>query len=139
LPYFENKKSFDQFIRIDRNYLFGSFEITSIRLFTPLGNTVRELHGVYNLIEVISSWIEQKLRSILDYMQRIQTVFFCVHISPSEKTSSGKNSIICTAWLMKSHDITMEDRHPDLPWRNVGFSHQGFVLEKFGIYLLTVV
>ena len=27
------------------------------------------------------------------------------------------NSILCTAWLMKSHDITMEDRHP----RNVGF------------------
>jgi hypothetical protein len=40
------------FIRIDRNYSFGSFEITSIRLYTPL---VRGLHGVYNLIEVISS------------------------------------------------------------------------------------
>jgi hypothetical protein len=44
-------------------------------------------------------------------------------LSPSEKTSSDMNSILCTAWLMKSHDTTMEDRHP----RNVGFSHQGFV------------
>jgi hypothetical protein len=43
------------FIRIDRNYLFGSFEITSIRLYTPLRNPLRGLHGVYNLIEVISS------------------------------------------------------------------------------------
>ena len=34
----------------DRNYLFGSFEITSIRLYTPL---LRGLHGVYHLIEVI--------------------------------------------------------------------------------------
>jgi hypothetical protein len=31
-----------------RNYLFGSFEIISIRLYTPL-------HSVYNLIEVISN------------------------------------------------------------------------------------
>ena len=43
-------------------------------------------------------------------------------LSPNEKTSSDMNSILCTAWLMKSHDITMEDRHP----RNVGFSHQGY-------------
>jgi hypothetical protein len=27
------------FIRIDRNYLFGSFEITSIRLYTPVCTT----------------------------------------------------------------------------------------------------
>jgi hypothetical protein len=46
LPYFEkkyilqyhSKKSLNLFIRIDRNYLFGSFEITSIRLYTPLRN-----------------------------------------------------------------------------------------------------
>ena len=44
--------------------MFGSFEITSNRLYTPLRNP---LHGVYNLIEVISSWTEQKLRSILKY------------------------------------------------------------------------
>jgi hypothetical protein len=48
------------------NYLFGSFEITSIRLYTPLRNTLRELHGVYNLIEIMSSWTEQKSRSILN-------------------------------------------------------------------------
>ena len=42
--------------------------------------------------------------------------------SSREKTSSDMNSILCTAWLMKSHDIAMEDRHP----RNVRFSHQGF-------------
>jgi hypothetical protein len=49
LPYFEknkyifqyhSKKSLNLFIRIDRNYLFGSFEITSIRLYTPLRNSV---------------------------------------------------------------------------------------------------
>ena len=40
-----------------------------------------------------------------------------------KKTSSNMNSILCTASLMKSHDITMGDRYP----RNVGFSHQGFV------------
>ena len=32
-------------------------------------NPLRGLHGVYNLIDVISSWIEQKLRSILKYFQ----------------------------------------------------------------------
>jgi len=47
--------------------LFGSFEITSIRLYTPLRNPLRGLHGVYNLIEVISSRTEQILRSILNY------------------------------------------------------------------------
>jgi len=36
---------------------------------------------------------------------------------------------------MKSHDITMEDRHP----RNVGFSHQGFVQEKLGNYMLIFI
>ena len=50
--------------------MFGSFEITSIRLYTPLRTTryatLRGLHGVYNLMEVISSWTEQKLRSILN-------------------------------------------------------------------------
>ena len=35
--------------------MFGSFEITSIRLYTPLHNTLRGIDGVYNLIEVISS------------------------------------------------------------------------------------
>ena len=61
LPYFEknkyifqyhNKKMFE--LKIDRNYLFGSFEITSIKLYTPLR---------------ISSWTEQKLRSILKYFK----------------------------------------------------------------------
>jgi hypothetical protein len=36
-------------------------------LYTPLRNPLCGLHGVYNLIEVISSWIEQNLRSILKY------------------------------------------------------------------------
>ena len=36
---------------------FGSFEITSIRLYTPLRNPLRKLDYVYNLIEVISSYI----------------------------------------------------------------------------------
>jgi hypothetical protein len=43
-----------QFIRIDRNFLFGSFKITSIRLYTPFGNQLCGLHSVYNLIEVIA-------------------------------------------------------------------------------------
>ena len=63
LPYFEQINIFFDiirhskkiYIRIDRNYLFGSFEITSIRLYTPLRNPLHRLHGVYNLIEVISS------------------------------------------------------------------------------------
>ena len=76
LPYFEkkkyifqyhNRKSLNWFIRIDFNYLFGSFEITSIKLYTLLRKQIRGLHGVCNLIEVISSWTEQKLRSILKY------------------------------------------------------------------------
>ena len=33
--------------------------------YTPLRNPQVGLHDVYNLIEVISSWTEQKLRSIL--------------------------------------------------------------------------
>ena len=53
--------------------MFGSFEITSIRLYTPLRNPLHGLHGVYNLIEVISSWTKQKLRSILKYC-KIMTV-----------------------------------------------------------------
>ena len=74
LPYFEKKlyifqyhikKRLSWFIRIDRNYVFGSFEIISIRLYTPLHNPLSGLPGVYNLIEIISSWTEQKLRSIL--------------------------------------------------------------------------
>ena len=36
--------------------MFGPFEITSIRLYTPLRNQRSGLHGVYNLVEVISSW-----------------------------------------------------------------------------------
>ena len=47
--------------------MFGSFELTSIRLYTSLRNPLCGIHGVYNLIEVISSWTEQKLRSILKY------------------------------------------------------------------------
>ena len=66
---YHSKKSLNWFIRIDRNYLFGSLEITSIRLYTPLHNPLRGLHGVYNLIEVISSWTKQKLRSILKYVE----------------------------------------------------------------------
>jgi hypothetical protein len=47
--------SWKKHLRIDRNYLFGSFKITSIRLYTP-GNPrsasgLRK--GVYNLTEVI--------------------------------------------------------------------------------------
>ena len=33
---YHSKISLNKFIRINRNYLFGSFEITSIRLYTPL-------------------------------------------------------------------------------------------------------
>ena len=75
LPYFEknkyifqyhNKKSFNLCIRIDRNYLFGLFGITSFRLYTSLRNPLRGLHGVYNLIEVISSWTEQNFDQSLN-------------------------------------------------------------------------
>ena len=65
LPYFEKiniffniiKTKFELIYRIDRNYLFGSFEIISFRLYTPLRNLL--LPGVYNLIEVISSWTDK--------------------------------------------------------------------------------
>jgi hypothetical protein len=50
--------------------LFNLFEITSIRLYTPLRNPLHGLHSVYNLIEVISSWTEQKLQSILNYLPK---------------------------------------------------------------------
>ena len=52
---YHNKKSLNLLIRIGRYYLFCSFEITSIRLCTPFRNPLRGLHGVNNLIEVISS------------------------------------------------------------------------------------
>jgi len=52
---YHNKKKLNEFIRIDLNYVFISFKITSTRLYTPLRNALRGLHGVYNLIEVISS------------------------------------------------------------------------------------
>jgi hypothetical protein len=74
LPYFEKINIFFNIItKKVRNYLFGSFEITSIRLCTPLRNP---LPGVYNLIKVISSWTEQKLRSILKYIYC--SSFLCV-------------------------------------------------------------
>ena len=60
--------------------MFGSFEITSIRLYTPLRNTLRGLHGVYNLIEVISSWTEQKLRSILNYFELTTKIYIQISI-----------------------------------------------------------
>jgi hypothetical protein len=37
-------------------------------VYTSLRNPLR---GVYNLIEVISSWTEQKVRSILNYLRII--------------------------------------------------------------------
>jgi hypothetical protein len=55
LPYFKKnkyifqyhyKKCLSWFIRIDRNYLFGSFEITSIRLYTSLPNPLSGIPGV---------------------------------------------------------------------------------------------
>ena len=46
----------------------SSFEITSIRLYTPLRNQLRGLHGVYNLIEVISSWTEQNCDQSLNVL-----------------------------------------------------------------------
>jgi len=48
LPYFEK-------INIIFKIITKKFEITSIRLYTPLRNPLRGLPGVYNLIEVISS------------------------------------------------------------------------------------
>ena len=65
---YHNKKSLNLLIKIGRYYLFCSFEITSIRMYTSLRSPLRGLHGVYFLIEVISSWINQKLRSILKYI-----------------------------------------------------------------------
>ena len=44
-------------------------------MYTVLRNPLRGLHGVYNLIEVISSWTEQKLWSILNYSFGIFNVF----------------------------------------------------------------
>jgi hypothetical protein len=51
LPYFEKKIYFsislqnklELMLRIDQNDLFGSFEITSIRLRTPLRNPLRAM------------------------------------------------------------------------------------------------
>ena len=64
--------------------MFGSFEITSIRLYTPLilgytplCNTLCGLLGVYNLIEVISSWTKQKLRSILNNVPQPSKLLLC--------------------------------------------------------------
>ena len=74
LPYFEKiniffniikKKSLNKFIRIDRNYLFCSFEITSIRLYTPLHNPLCRLHSVYNLIEVVSNELNKNCNQSL--------------------------------------------------------------------------
>ena len=69
LPYFEKINIFFNIIYKDwsKLFLFGSFKITSIRLYTPLHNPLHGLHSVYNLIEAISSWTKQKLQSILKY------------------------------------------------------------------------
>ena len=46
-------------LRIDRNFCSVHEEITSIRLYTPGDPRIGLRKGVYNLIEVISSWTEQ--------------------------------------------------------------------------------
>ena len=67
--------------------MFGSFEITSTTLYTPLRNPLRWLHGVCNLIGVISSWTELKLRSILkQYMSTIQALLSYSQILRKRKT-----------------------------------------------------
>jgi hypothetical protein len=46
-------------------YIFQYHSKKSLNWFIRIDQVVRGLHGVWNLIEVISSWTEQKLRSIL--------------------------------------------------------------------------
>ena len=70
LPYFEKINIFFniktkkfELIYKDWSKLFVRFIRKNLnQLYTPLRNPLR---GVYNLIEVISSWTEQKLRSIM--------------------------------------------------------------------------
>ena len=56
LIYKDWSKLFVRFIRKNLNQVVHT---------TPLRKQLRGLHGLYNLMEVIYSWTEQNLRSIL--------------------------------------------------------------------------
>jgi hypothetical protein len=113
---------FRSLTRIDRNYLFSSFEITSIRLYTPLCNPLRyaTLRGLHGVIEVISSWTHKLVTHLLPGpllccwfkkpyfkirgLSRIDRNFCSVHeeitsITPCNPRSVAGYTRMWTTWL----------------------------------------
>jgi hypothetical protein len=79
---------------------------TSIRLYTPLHNPLRWLHGVCNLIDVISSWTEQKLRSILNYYIRLfELVMVRTSFTEKKRKKKKKSKTICLPSFVRRGDI----------------------------------
>ena len=81
-------------MRIDLNFLFGSFEIN--KWYTPL----RKLHSVYHIFWFISSWTEKKLWSFVNWQNTPAFHFYkwvCTtvpvpsHVEPKIK--------ICIGWF----------------------------------------
>ena len=86
--------------------MFGSFEITSIRLYTPLLNPLRGLHGEYNLIEVIFSWTEQKLRSILKYFYFGSKFVVFISTQLSKQGFIYISLVKVKSWKIKDHFLS---------------------------------
>ena len=101
--------------------MYGSFEITSIRLYTLLHNPLRD---EYNLIEVISSWTEQKLRSILKYTVIVSKFF----------SSKGKSQFI-TLYLFVISDRMVR---PELPPRSISLGSADIPVCAFLNYVLSL-
>ena len=89
---------------------------------TPLRNPIRGLPGVYNLIEVISSWTEQKLRSIVKYilyfgilkmrfLQNMLSIMYC-NLPSSEKIEQTINRSMGFIWLVHEKDRPYICRYP---------------------------
>ena len=107
---YHSKKSLNEFIRIDRNYLFGSFEITPIRLYTSLRNPIR---GVYNLIEIISSWTEQKLRSILN---NISVISWMSVLLEKIRIPRENHRHAASHWHTLSHNVVSSKPRHERDW-----------------------
>ena len=96
--------------------MFGSIEIISIGLYTPLCNPLRyaTLRGLHGVIEVISSWTEQKLRSILDNPLILKYGFL------NQQHRSGPGSKWVTSLWVKGFNTSFKTR-PGEVFKSVNF------------------
>ena len=85
-------------------------------MYTPLRNP-SGLYGVYNLIEVISSCIEQKLRSILNYFRQKGKVigqsdlFKAITNLHKEIIILSPQMNIFSSWILYNYSILMRSIH----------------------------